>query len=115
VVEAQPRTAFNDRLHWFRKRNPKDAWILDELELVGDRRMDVIQSIQNGMACAIRNGSFKDRSGAPAGFVFTRPKTKASYIGCHMVQGPPSANIAYRSEFPGILGIKTLTNLLCLH
>jgi hypothetical protein len=33
--DTQPRT-FIERLQWFRSHNPKDAWILDKLELVGD-------------------------------------------------------------------------------
>jgi hypothetical protein len=56
---AQPIT-FIERLQWFSNFHPKDAWILDEPELVGDNR-DIIQSICDGTACAISDGSFKDK------------------------------------------------------
>ena len=110
--EALP-TTFNDRLRWFRTRQPKDAWILDELELVGNHR-DIIKSIQDGTACAISDGSFKGSRGA-AGFTITCPRTAAAYTGKHTVQGPSTANSAYRSELSGLLGILTLVDLLCVH
>jgi hypothetical protein len=64
--EEQPIT-FNESLHWFRKMNHKDVWILDKLELVGDYR-DVIRSIQDRTVCATSNGSFAESRGA-AGFM----------------------------------------------
>jgi hypothetical protein len=51
-ADAQPTTFNECLLHWFRQHNPKDAWILDELDLVGDH-MVVVQSIQNKMARGI--------------------------------------------------------------
>jgi hypothetical protein len=110
--DTQP-TTFIERLEWFRIHNPKDAWILDELELVGDHS-HITRSINYGTACTISNGSFKDKSVAAA-FTITCPKTKAAYTGKHTVQGPPTANSAYRSKLSGILGILTLANLLCVH
>jgi hypothetical protein len=113
TVDDAHLTGFHERLQWFRKSNPHDAWILDELELVGDHT-DVIRSIQDGTACAISDGSFKNQSGA-AGFSIICPKTESSYTAKHTVQGPSTANSAYRSELSGILGILTLANLLCIH
>jgi hypothetical protein len=100
-------------LQWFPEHNPKDLWILDELELVGTH-YDIIRSMKDGMACAVSDGSFKDKSGATA-FTSTCPVTKASYTGKHTVQGPPTSNSAYRCELSGILGIITLVNLLYVH
>jgi hypothetical protein len=40
-VNNSQTTTFNEHLHRFWKHNPKDAWILDELEVVEDH-MDVI-------------------------------------------------------------------------
>jgi hypothetical protein len=104
---------FSERLNWFQQHSPKDAWILEELKLTGNLQ-DVIRSIQHGTACAISDGSFKDSRGA-AGFTIMCPDTGSHYTGCHTVQGPASANSAYRSELSGILGIQTLARLLCLH
>jgi hypothetical protein len=111
-VVTQP-TTFIQWLRCFRNCHPKDAWILDELELVGDHS-DIIKSIHDGTVCAISDGSFKDKHGATA-FTIMCPKTKAAYTGQHTVQGPLSANSAYQSKLLGILGIQTLANLLCLH
>jgi hypothetical protein len=112
ISEDTPITTFLERLQWFREHNPKDAWILDELELVGTH-CDIIRSIKDGTACAISDGSFKDKSGTAA-FTIMCPVTKASYTGKHTVQCPSTSNSAYRSELSGILGIITLVNLLCL-
>jgi hypothetical protein len=84
---------FNQELastNWFRKHNLKDAWMLAESELVGDH-MDVIRTIQDRTACAISDGSFKNRSGA-AGFTIIIPKMESSYT----IQG----NILCRARPP---------------
>jgi hypothetical protein len=74
--DTQPTTII-EKLQWFCSQNPKEARILDELVLVGDHSV-IIRSINDGMACAISDGSFKDKSGAAA-FTIKSPKTKAAY------------------------------------
>ena len=101
------------RLQWLREALPREAWILDELDLVGNP-MDVVNSIQAGDASAISDGSFKDLSGA-AGFSIVCRKTGSSLTGRHTVQGPACAQSAYRSELSGILGVQKLVQLLTIH
>jgi hypothetical protein len=108
-----PIDSLDDRLQWLRDSLPREAWILDELDLVGDP-MDVVRSIQTGDACAISDGSYKDCRGA-AGFSIICRLTGASLTGRHTVQGPAGAQSAYRSELSGILGIQKLVQLLTLH
>jgi hypothetical protein len=55
MVEDTQIKTFLERLQWFRDHNPKDAWILDELELVG-MHGDIVRSIKDGTACAIGDG-----------------------------------------------------------
>ena len=103
----------DQRLQWFHYQFPREAWILDEIDLVGDPR-ELVRSIQAGTACAISDGSFNDRKGA-AGFRVICRKTGTSLTGRHSVQGSSAAQSAYRSELSGILGIQTLVRLLDLH
>jgi hypothetical protein len=83
IIEDTQINTFLERLQWFQDHNPKESWILNELELV-DMHGDIIRSIKAGMACTISDGLFKDKSGAAA-FTITCPATKVAYTGKHTV------------------------------
>jgi hypothetical protein len=81
--ETKAINTLDHQLQWFREEFPREGWILDKIDLVGGP-IDVVQSIQMGIACTISDGSFKDFQGA-AGFSIICRRTGSSFKGHHTV------------------------------
>jgi hypothetical protein len=110
---AEDIETLDQRIQWFRDKFPREVWILDDIDLVGDP-WELVCSIQMCTACAISDGSFKDKGGA-AGLSILCRNTGTSLTGRHTAQGPADTQSAYQSDLSGILGIQTLVRLLELH
>jgi hypothetical protein len=64
--ETKAIGTLNHQLQWMQDKLPREAWILNETDLVGNQ-LDVVWSVQTAAACAISDGWFMDHQGA-AGF-----------------------------------------------
>jgi hypothetical protein len=89
--ERKAIDSLKHQLQWFREEIPREAWILDEIDLAASP-IDVVQSIQMSVACAIRDGSFKDCQSA-AGFSIICRRTGSFLEGV-----PHSARVSGRSK-----------------
>ena len=73
--------------------------------------IDLTQSIQNGTATAVSDGSFKDFYGTSCSVL--RGSTNHRIISINLVPGPRDIQSSYRSELAGISGNLLILQAIC--
>jgi hypothetical protein len=86
------------------------SWSVKELAVPSDLGA-LLSALCSGSACAVSDGSFKDKFGTSA-FTIVASST-CSILGMNVVPGHPDDQRAYRSELAGLFAIVLLVNLLC--
>ena len=80
-----------------------ESWALKDIVTTPDISK-IVQSLKNGTAVAVSDGSFKDEGGTAAWIIESHDGTQRM-IGRVLVPGYPSDHSAYRSELAGLYSI----------
>ena len=87
--------------------------LLDNTVLKGNED-NLLQSIRNGTAKAVSDGSFLNSMDlGTAAFILEGDTVGDSIMGTHETPGSPDSQCAHRSEMFGILGLILMTNAVC--
>jgi hypothetical protein len=108
-----PTPAIPTNLESAQATTPKpDIWAVDVLKH-SDEGRDVAESIRQGTAYAVSDGSFKEQRGTSA-FLLEGPTGEATrIIGMNEIPGSLEDQSAYRSELGGISGVLATVDCLC--
>jgi hypothetical protein len=93
---------------------PDSKWAVDTYSIQADDGLIIAQAISNGCAIAVSDASLKVGFGTSAN-VLEGADPMGRIVAVNVVPGPISDGNSYCCELAGLIGILTMTNLLCQH
>jgi hypothetical protein len=90
---------------------PAAKWSIKNY-IASDNGEQIAQSITDGSAVAVCDGSYKDGKGSAA-WVIEGATSEGRIRGTNFPPGPSTGQNSYRSELAGIYGILTMLNVIC--